>query len=147
MSRPQVTFSISHDKNAPERGVIFGNLRKWTQEQALQHWPQARQEGSVTVTMTDEQGEIVGGCFGDSFLACIFIAILWVHDDYRGKGFGCELLDRIQDEAKNMGCVRAYIDTFDFQAPKLYQKLGFEEFGRVRYFEGGPEKIFLTKPL
>lgn len=147
MSDPQITFAVDYAKDAPDRAAIFAGVRQFTQALALPQWPQARQQGSVTITIKDPQDAVVGGCYGDSFLACMYVAILWVHDDYRGRGLGRELLERIQDEAKKMGCARIYLDTFDFQVPKFYEKFGFHEFARLQYFPQGPAKVFFTKEL
>jgi hypothetical protein len=42
----------------------------------------------------------------------------------------------------------AYVDTFDYQAPDFYRKVGFEVSGRLDNWDShGHAKIFLTKQL
>ena len=147
MTESPVTFAVDYAPNAPDRAAIFAGIRQYTQQRALTRWPQARHRGSVTITISDPQDNIVGGCYGDSFLACMYLAILWLRDDYRGRGLGRQLLERIQREAKDMGCTRICLDTFDFQVPQFYEKFGFQEFARLPYFPQGPAKVFFTKEL
>ncbi len=48
--------------------------------------------------------------------------------------------------AAERGCHSAWLDTFGFQAPGFYRKLGYAEFGRLPY-PPGFERIFLQKRL
>ena len=44
----------------------------------------------------------------------------------------------VEAEARVRGCTLVYLDTFTFQAPRLYQRLGFEI---ACSFEGFPDDI------
>ena len=132
----------------PQRQVIRDRLREWTRD-AASEWEESRPERDLklTITMTDKAGEVVGGMFGDAFLGCLCVYRLWVADAWRGKGLGIRLMALVEEKAREAGCSTMQLDTFDFQAPRFYEKLGFEEFGRFRYFPDGPEKVFLFKKL
>jgi hypothetical protein len=39
------------------------------------------------------------------------------------------------------------LDTFSFQAPAFYKKLGFKQFGKLKDFPKGHERIWLKKVL
>jgi hypothetical protein len=41
----------------------------------------------------------------------------------------------------------AMVDTFDFQAPGFYQKLGYVEWGVLEDFPGGHRRIYFRKDL
>ena len=58
---------------------------------------------------------------------------LWVSDGLRGRGVGRELMDRAEVRARERGCHSAWLDTFSFQARGFYEKVGYEEFGRLDY--------------
>ncbi|MBA5778545.1 GNAT family N-acetyltransferase [Stappia sp. F7233] len=47
--------------------------------------------------------------------------------------------------AKERGCVGAWLDTFDFQAPGFYKGLGYEVFGHLPDHPGGASRTFLRK--
>jgi hypothetical protein len=52
---------------------------------------------------------------------------------------------RAEEEAIRRGCCHAYLDTFDFQAPGFYRKLGYSEWGVLEDFPPGHQRIFLKK--
>jgi hypothetical protein len=49
--------------------------------------------------------------------------------------------------ARELHWKAAYLDTFTFQAPKFYQRLGYREFGRLDDFPPGHARIWFWKPL
>ena len=148
MPDPQPTISISYHPDAPERREIRAPLRQWTRDHADQ-WQLAQHDCdlSLTIVMKDQHGAIVGGIFGDAFLGCFTIYALWLADEFRNQGHGTKLMHLVEQHARKEGCRTITLDTFDFQAPKFYQKLGFQEFGRVQYFPNGPSKVYLSKTL
>ena len=42
-----------------------------------------------------------------------------------------------EEEAGKRGAKQAYLDTFSFQVPGFYQKLGYEIFGKLDDFPAG----------
>jgi len=59
----------------------------------------------------------------------------------RGRSSRAEAIGR------KRGCNSIYLDTFSFQAPKFYKKLGYSEFGRLNGFPPGHTRIWLSKSL
>jgi GNAT superfamily N-acetyltransferase len=100
----------------------------------------------LTVTLNDK-GRIVGGVVAETFLGWMFVKLLWVSDKYRGTGFGRSLMQAAENEAKRRGARNVYVDTFSFQAPEFYSKLGYREFGRLDDFPAGCHRSWLTKAL
>jgi hypothetical protein len=43
--------------------------------------------------------------------------------------------------------MHAYLDTFSFQAPDFYKKLGYEVFGELQDFPHGHQRYFMKKRL
>jgi GNAT superfamily N-acetyltransferase len=139
-------IAVVNGKDAAEREHLFCRLREWTKDKAG-HWPLSKQEEWVTIVARDERDEIIGGLFGDAFLGCFYIRIFWVEPNYRGRGLGGELLANMEQRARELGCATMGLDTFDFQAEGFYLKHGYERFGAMEYFPGGPIKIFMRKTL
>ena len=100
----------------------------------------------LTITLS-EKGSIVGGVVGETFLDWMFVRLLWVSDKYRGKDWGKKLMQAAEMEARQRGVKNAYVDTFSFQAPGFYHKLGYREFGRLDDFPAGHYRSWLTKAL
>jgi ribosomal protein S18 acetylase RimI-like enzyme len=74
----------------------------------------------------DEAGARVGAIAGHTWGGVAEIAQLWVEPAYRGHGMGLSLLDAALSEARERGCRQVFLLTYDFQAPGLYEKRGFE---------------------
>jgi GNAT superfamily N-acetyltransferase len=70
-----------------------------------------------------------------------------VADGERKLGLGRTLMERAEQEAVLGGCLHAYVDTFSFQAPGFYEKLGYERFGVLDDFPPGHQRIFFVKSL
>jgi len=100
------------------------------------------------LTITFREGkEIVGGLVGETFLGWFFVALLWVAEEYRGRGLGRKLMEVAEAEARRRGARNVYVDTFSFQAPGFYEKMGYREFGRLDDFPAGHDRRWLTKAL
>jgi ribosomal protein S18 acetylase RimI-like enzyme len=101
-----------------------------------------------SLTITLRQGkEIVGGLTGYTWMGWFFIELLWIAEKYRGKGHGTALVHKAEAEARKRGTKNTYLDTFSFQAPEFYKKLGFRPFGRLKDFPKGHERMWFTKTL
>jgi ribosomal protein S18 acetylase RimI-like enzyme len=124
-----------------KRAVISG-LRAYNAEAARQkidHVP-------LSITLREKR-EIVGGIVGDTHLGWLFVQFFWIDEKYRGNGFGKKLLGAAEDEARKRGVKNVYLDTFSFQAPAFYAKLGYREFGRLDDYPAGHFRAWLTKAL
>lgn len=82
-----------------------------------------------------EEGDVKGGVFGrmnlDAAIPHSTISVLWVDDQFRGRGFGTKLMDFALEYSKKWGASIAELDTIDFQAPEFYKKIGFEDILRM----------------
>ncbi len=100
--------------------------------------------GSLAVTVRDEAGEVVGGLWGRTGYGFLFVELLAL-GPASGSGRGREVMALAEGEAKRRGLAGMWLDTWTFQAPGFYRKLGFEEFGRIKEFPPGHDRIFLVK--
>ncbi|MFM1640187.1 GNAT family N-acetyltransferase [Aeromonas salmonicida] len=99
----------------------------------------------LIMVIRDDSGEIVGGIAGRTIYHQFLIEVLWVHDDKRGQGLGIQLMELAECEAKKRGCIAAQVDTLSFQAPKFYEKMGFQIVGKVTDVKNSPDRYFLLK--
>ena len=79
------------------------------------------------------EGQIVAGLAGDTYCGWLFVKYLWVSENLGGRGVGRDLMAAAETRAHERGCHSAWLDTFSFQARGFYEKLGYEEFGRLDY--------------
>ncbi|MGI2106537.1 GNAT family N-acetyltransferase [Shewanella frigidimarina] len=99
----------------------------------------------LTIVARSDEGNVVGGVAGRTIYKNFLINVVWVDDQYRGKGLGRELMQIAEFEAIKRGCLIAQLDTLDFQAPTFYQGLGFNVIGTVPKFSGSPARYFMMK--
>ena len=59
-----------------------------------------------------------------------WLASMFVHPEFRKKGYASQLIQRLHIEAKNLGYTKLYLFTPD--ADKLYEKNGWKVIGQVR---------------
>jgi GNAT superfamily N-acetyltransferase len=102
---------------------------------------------NISFVIKDEKGKIVGGITGNMFWHHLHIDFLWVDQNVREKGYGSELLKKMEDFAIEKGCKLIYLDTFSFQAPEFYKKNGYEVFGTLEDHPKGFNQYFLQKRL
>ena len=86
---------------------------------------------SFLITLLDSGDNVVGGLFAQISYTWLFVDILWISDEVRGRGEGRNLLRRAEEEARRRDCVGAWVDTFSFQARGFYEKNGYTIFGEL----------------
>jgi GNAT superfamily N-acetyltransferase len=101
----------------------------------------------LAVFLYDDGGRIVGGVFARVWDGILDISLLWVHEDYRSEGYGSKLMAAVEAEGVRLGCARAELRTFDFQAPEFYKKLGYQEFLVSEEFPRGHTRYYFRKAL
>jgi GNAT superfamily N-acetyltransferase len=134
------TLKLSASERA-DRGAILRGLRAYNASQA-------GDPAWTPLTIVAREGRrIVGGLKGHTHWDWLFVALLWIDESQRGSGLGTRLLRLAEKEAKRRGCRRAWLDTFSFQAPAFYRKMGYREFARLPDYPRGHTRHFFTRKL
>lgn len=102
---------------------------------------------ALTLFIRDATGQNLGGLLGYTIGALLQIDFLWLDERIRGKGLGTRLLRVAEEEAVARGCKMAGLRTFDFQAPRFYEKNGYVTFGELREVVGEHTLHFFRKDL
>lgn len=102
------------------------------------HW------GLLVVTVRGQDDTIIGGLWGQTGYGFLFVEFLAL-GPAKGMGLGRKVMELAEQEAKRRGLIGIWLDTFSFQAPNFYLKLGFKEFGRVTDFPPGYSRVFYVK--
>lgn len=95
----------------------------------------------------DAAGQLIGAASGYTWAGIAELKHMWVDEAYRGRGHARILLDAFVEEARSRGARRICVASYDFQAPGMYEKVGFK---RMAEFEGWPEghvNVLLCKTL
>ena len=108
-------------------------------------WPGHQPWRPLAVFARDRE-RVVAGLGGETYCGWLFSRYLWVSDALRGRGIGRQLMGAAEGRAVERGCHSAWVDTFSFQAPEFYQKLGYATFGELDY-PPDFKRVFLQKRL
>jgi GNAT superfamily N-acetyltransferase len=95
----------------------------------------------------DADGVVVGGAVGRRWGACAELQQLWVRADLRRQGLGAQLVRGFEALAAQHGCTTVYLETFSFQAPRLYASLGYEMRHTIEGFGHGIAKHLMVRRL
>jgi len=122
--------------------VVGGGIHNFNVQQA----GDTQQKQLCYILRTTDQ-KIVGGLIGATYWNWLYIDLLFVNEELRGRGYGHRLLKFAEDEARKRGAKNVYLDTFSFQAPDFYKKYGYHVFGELKDFPPGHQRYFFTKQL
>jgi len=107
--------------------------------------PSERQ--ALAVLIRDEEGRTIGGLSGYTSWCWLFTQLLFIPASLQRQGWASRLLTQAEDEARRRGCHGAWIDTFNPNARKAYERHGYEVFGELPDFVSGRTRTFLKKML
>jgi GNAT superfamily N-acetyltransferase len=93
------------------------------------------------------RGEWLGGLLGNIWGGWLHVTHLWVASVARGRGNGTRLLQAAEDYAAERGCIAVTLETQSFEAPRFYEKRGYEVFATLDDCPPGHTKFFLRKQL
>lgn len=125
------------DYNALSRGLLSHH--------ASQGHPRSTTKYSVFIK--DGEGIIRAGIIVSFLWNGMHIDSLWVDDSIRNQGWGTKLMMRVEEEGKKRGCTIAYTDTFSWQGPRFYEKLGYSLCGKLENFPEGNELYYYCKNI
>lgn len=138
----ELTFTLTALPAPEERYRIIDPLIAYNEAQA---GPRNSKEFAFFVR--SETVELVGGLLGSTHFNHFFVSAIFIDQEFRREGIGRELIRRAAALALERGCDVIYLDTFDFQAPGFYEKLGFKVFGALNDYPTGHQRLYLLKRL
>jgi len=122
------------------RQAVFAGLLAFNQRFAK------RKQKDFTITALDGQ-RIIGGAIGESKFDWLFVQMLWVDETSRHGGIGSRIMADVETLAKRRKCAGVFLDTFSFQAPKFYAKLGYRRIGTLVGHPRGFAKYWYAKEM
>ena len=143
MKEEKVT--IISEMSPEDAQMMSAQLRNFNIEQSK--GLSTKPETSINLTLKSGKGDVVGGIRSRAFYQSLTIDFLWIDENYRKRGYGKELMLRVEELAKNQGCISANTMTYSFQAPQFYEKLGYKIAGTFEEYPDDIRKFFLEKRL
>lgn len=136
-------ITLTDAPSAAASAVIEEGLARYNEEKAGY-----RDSRALAVLVSDpDTHEVVGGVLGRTSLGLCFIDLVFLPDRLRGHDLGGDLMGRAEDEARRRGCRAVVLYTISFQAPRFYEKHGYQRFGTVDCDPPGTSRIFFVKEL
>ena len=95
----------------------------------------------------DGKGKLLGGLILQSYWKESYVELLWLSAPARRLGYGRKLMQEAERRARRRGSRLLHLNTFSFQAPGFYEKLGFKRFGGMEGSPRGASRHFYVKRL
>jgi ribosomal protein S18 acetylase RimI-like enzyme len=125
-----------------ERAAIVAPLDAFSRQRGF-----AWQPAPLALALRDGGGKIVGGLIAELQWDWLRIELLAVSEEFRGDGWGRRLVEEAERLAGEAGCHSSWVDTFGFQSPGFYRRLGYRVFGELADYPTGQTRYFLAKRL
>ncbi len=101
----------------------------------------------IVLTVRSARGAILGGLILQSYWKESYVELLWLSDRARGRGHGRRLMAEAERRARRRGSLLLHLNTYSFQAPGFYEKLGFTRVGGMQGSPPGASRHFYAKRL
>ena len=113
-----ITFMIYQDDKEETASRIRNVLRSYNREFFTD---------SETINLFEEiDGSFIGGLTATRDFDSIYIDYFVVEEKYRKSGIGRKLLTRLEEIAKEKNVKRIMLNTYSFQSPYFYEKMGYK---------------------
>ncbi len=128
---------------------VFKDYKVITNGMLLYHDKKGHRRTSevINIFLKDDKKKVYAGAVATVLWNGIEINSLWVDESLRDKGFGKKLVEMIEDEGKKRNCTICYTNTFTWQAPEFYEKLGYKVYGELKNFPPGNSLTYFYKQL
>lgn len=143
MPKPRLALDLDEAPESADVETVIAGLRAFNEKRTGR--PIRRREFAVFVR--DGDGAIAGGLTGVTYWDWMYVDYLWLREDLRGSGWGRRLIEAAERLAVKRGCRGAWLDTFSFQAPGFYERMGYAEFGVLADHPKGESRHFFWKRL
>lgn len=137
-----MNYRVTSDGNEGDIADLCAMLRAYNLEKR-----EKSQDVPIGIYYEDDNGTKLAGLTGETFGNWLCIKYLFVSENLRGRGIGKEIMNMAEAEAKLRGCKYAFVDTFSFQAPDFYPKLGYREVFALTEYPYTGARFYYTKVL
>jgi len=85
---------------------------------------------------------------GETFSGWFYLTDLFIEKEYRSEGLGAKLLAALEEQIIGIGVKHIWTWTAGYEAPKFYQKQGYEIFTEMEHwYSDGSGRVGLRKKL
>ncbi len=143
-------ISIENREMAPEE---FQRMKAGFDEHTLENGVEIQSADRFGFVLLDGKDFI--GCSsglayknGKNYSGWFYLTDLFVEKHYRSQGWGAKLLEALEEKIINIGVKHIWTWTAGYEAPKFYQKQGYEIFTEMEnWYPDGNSRVGLKKKL
>jgi ribosomal protein S18 acetylase RimI-like enzyme len=147
-SQPGPTLTLT-DQPAPADTAYIRQRIKEFNDSVSEFHRLVRPTGKepLAAFMHDQRRRLIGGLVASVYWGWLDIDELWIAEDWRGQGYGRQLMDMVEAAAVKRDCRWAQVKTWDFQAIGFYEKAGYEVVGQLVDYPPDHTFFWLRKAL
>lgn len=106
------------------------------------------EDSETKLTVVCRDGDtIIGGMTGGTSYGGMGIKFFWIDEKYRKRGIGGKIIAMAEAESIERGCIHAFVNTHDFQAPGFYKRMGYRVHSELNDVPPGHTGYFMVKDL
>jgi len=124
--------------------AIWGGLKAFNEAAT---GPGSFDREPMAVVLREGDGTPIGGLMGRSASGWLYIELFHLPEAHRRGGQGRAILAAAEEEARRRGCVGVRLETYSFQAPGFYARMGYVVVGRLPDCPVGHTRFSLAKRL
>jgi len=138
-------FILNDTPTKKEIDLVRSGLAAFNREQTNGEYDQPGIE--INLLLKDGEGRVVGGISASTMLRVMYLELLWVAEELRGRGYGRDLVLAAERIGFEKGCITSQTWTLSFQAPGFYPKIGYKLLGVYDGYRYGITEHVLKKRL
>jgi GNAT superfamily N-acetyltransferase len=144
-SHSTVEPTYSDSPTQEEASFVHRKLEEYNRAQTSGEYDEPGIE--IGLVLKSPEGTVVGGITAGTMLRVMYLEALWVAKEYRKKGHGSRLVLQAERIGFEKGCMAVQTQSFSFQAPGFYQKIGYHVLGIYDGYPGGITEYTVMKRL
>jgi len=138
----EVRIAVDRRNSAKASRALWAGLIRFNRTKAC-----PLRYSRLVISARDRKGKFAGGVILQSYWKETYVELLWLSEKMRGDGVGSELIREAERQARRRGSILIHLNTYSFQAPRFYEKLGYRRFGTISGSPKGASRHFYVKRL
>jgi len=98
------------------------------------------------IRVTDGNDRVVGGALAWAYWGWLDVSLVALEKRVRGHGLGRQLMAVIEEKARERGCTRARVETFEREVG-FYQRMGYRIVGCLEDYPEGHNYYWMCRDL
>ncbi|MGG5304616.1 hypothetical protein IGK16_002237 [Enterococcus pernyi] len=120
-------MSIKQMEYTKNKELTLSELESYTKKIV----PELEQEYQQISFVYESEGVVLGRIVGFIHWDHLQIELFYVSNNTHGQGIGTKLLNHVESIAKQQNKSYIFLETMSFNAPKFYEKHGYEVVGKI----------------